>query len=299
MKQRILTLSLVFLFAVATVFTGCKKDDSTTTTPTPTPTVSLKSDAGYTATSTTVAPGTKIKFAFVAVPVSGSKITGFKVTYSADGAPAVVFAGADTSNLSATSLTREYNTSARTSGNTDTYTVIVTDKNGQTASSSFTLTIKAAGAITTESSQVLGAQGNATLGSFYATKSPGTVYHEADAQTNSGAVDFAYIYDVNNMATLASIDDASTGSTFPKAVFTTKNATKLTLTNMTAADFGNISDDSKISAQATPTTSSVVKLAIGNVVAFETAAHKKGLILINSIGGTNTGSINITVKVQQ
>ena len=297
MKQRILTLSLVFLFAVATVFTGCKKDDPSNPAAPQNPTVTLNSDPGFTATSSTVAPGSAFKFGFVAVPYSGSKIVEYKVTYAYDGGAPVVIV--DSAGLSLTSLAKQYSKTTRTVAGSETYAVTVTDKNGQTATTSFKLTVIGAGMISTQTSKLVGAQSNLNAGSFYAA-STGTVYKEGDAKTNSSLVDFVYYYGQNNLATLASLDDASTASVFSStSTWSPKNATKLTLSSMSTADFDAITDDSKIALQTTPSTSLVTKLATGSIVAFETAAHKKGLIKIGTINGTTAGDMTITVKVQQ
>jgi hypothetical protein len=296
MKQRILTLSLVFLFAVTAVFTGCKKDSSTDpAATTPTPTLTLNSDPGFTATSATVAPGTPFKFGFVAVPVSGSKIVEYKVTYAYDGGAAVNIV--DSANQSFTSLARQYTRTTRTAAGTETYSVTVTDKNGQTATSSFTLTVQATPA-TASQSGTLGAVSNAAGSFFDATN--GVVYTETVAGGKSNLVDFAYFSSSSTSTGIGAISDAAVASAYSHTTtWTTKNATKITKSaNYTASNFAAVTD-AQIAALATPTTTVVNSIAAGDVLEFQTVNNKKGLIKIGSITPGASGSVMISVKVQK
>jgi hypothetical protein len=305
MKQRILTFSLVALFMSATVFTGCKKDSGPAPA-LPTPTITLNSGAGFNSTSATVAPGTVLNFGVVAAAVSGSTLTNFKVAVAYDGGAAQVLLDSTFKSPGA-SLTWQRSFKARTVAGSEVYSFTVTDKNGETAGTSVTITTAASAATTTQSGMLLGAVSN-TNGSFYSTSGPGGVYKES-AVTASTAyqniVDFAYFYTTTGGASIGSVDDASvSGSTgaYPNSgKWTNRNTTYLGMSTYTASDFDNITAD-KIAAIVVPTSKMVNSLGVGSVIAFQNKFGKKGLIKVTGLNSTGTGAsgdITITVKVQQ
>ncbi len=183
------------------------------------------------------------------------------------------------------------------------YKFKVVDKEGQEAS--ITVTIKKItsggqtgtpfGAFQTYTI-TLGAQNN-TQGSSFAS-STGTVYTLAQAAQNSHLVDFMYYYGATNQATLAAPGDAQTAQVYSQVSnWTTKNNTKF-VKNPTI-NFDNLSATTDISGVTFGSETKANQLAANNIIAFKTDAGKIGFIKVNSITGTNDGTINITVKVQQ
>ena len=179
------------------------------------------------------------------------------------------------------------------------YRFDVTDKDGQTYSITYTVTQSTgtqAGDIDTYT-VVLGSY-NSTTGSSFAS-SNGTVYNWSDATANSQLIDFVYYYGATNNATIAAPDDADAGTVFDFSNWATKNATRFGV--VTGVDFSAITDDTEIvSNESVATASAATGLSVGTVVEFKTASGKYGMFVVSAINGTtSSGTINITVKVQQ
>ncbi len=179
------------------------------------------------------------------------------------------------------------------------YVFNVTDKDGQSYSITYTVTQSTgqqAGAINTYPI-TLGSY-NATTGSSFAS-SNGQVYTWSDATANSQLIDFVYYYGATNNASIAAPDDSDAGIVFDFSNWATKNATRFGL--VTGVTFADITDDTEIVAnESAATTSTVTGLAVGNIVEFKTAAGKYGMFVVSAINGTtSSGTIDITVKVQQ
>jgi hypothetical protein len=186
---------------------------------------------------------------------------------------------------------------------TDYISIEVTDKDGNVESKDYTITVSAApGEINTYSATLLGSY-ESTTGSFFAT-STGTVYTQSNAKTNSSLIDFVYYYGTSNSATIAAPDDSDAESIYDNAstgleTWTTQNSTKFAMSSVTSSEFDDIEDDELISEEENVTSSAATQLEEGDVVAFTTAAGKKGLFKVTSIEGTTAGTITITVKVQE
>lgn len=195
------------------------------------------------------------------------------------------------------------------------FKITVTDKKDVTTSAVFTITAytKPAGAISTFTAKLLGAQYSAT-GSFLST-SDGTIYTGLTGTANQAAIDLAYYFSgdgtVGNGATIGALDDinisdahSSTGD-FSKW---TKNATRFSESNITPSEFDALTDDSKFNITSFPDTKETL-LKEGEVIAFKTVKGKLGYIKITALKqGLNTktnkqdyqfGTIEIVVKVQK
>lgn len=182
----------------------------------------------------------------------------------------------------------------------------VWDKGDQSSTISFTVTTEpAAPNITTYEDKILGSYASATGSSFASVD--GTVYSLADAINNAEAIDFMYFYGNTNLATLAAPDDDAAGDVFdsePNGLqnWSVLNATRFKETTLNSAAFDAIASSSQLVPvcilPTPPDQSKINNLAVGDVLAFETADEHYGLIRIDAITGTADGSIEITVKVQ-
>ncbi len=128
----------------------------------------------------------------------------------------------------------------------------------------------------------------------------GTTYTVQAGASNQNQVDLAYFYGSSNGDALAAPDDENIdGSNANSFEFTqgwaSPNQTRLVSANN--VDFDNATD-ADIAALSTFTASIVPNLAAGNVVGFVTASGKKGLIKINSVAGSTTGSASLDIKIQ-
>ncbi len=146
----------------------------------------------------------------------------------------------------------------------------------------------------------MGSVHNLEVGSCYAS-STNTVYKIAEAKANSSVIDFVYYYGPNNLATIAAPDDSDAATVYASlTTWTTRNTTKFKLeSSLSEEEFNGIENDALIASQTDITNSAVTKLNEGDIVAFETAAGKKGLFLVKNISGKSEGAITINVKVQK
>ncbi len=183
--------------------------------------------------------------------------------------------------------------------------ITVTVDNG--TESTRTLTIKytaapetpAAGKITTSTAVIMAAQDNAAAGS-YATSTNKT-YKSSEAVANSSTIDFIYYYQAGgDLAELFSPNSSKASTLNNYKDMTPKRDTKFKKVTMDETTFNAITDDATIVETATSLTASeVTNLVVGDVVAFKTADSKLGLFRVTALTATTSGTITITVKVQE
>ncbi len=278
---------------VGAIFTSCKKDEPVG------PTISYDTNIGVTA-NTTVDPGDTVDVGVI-MTAGDADLSELKVTVSYDGALAQEYA---TESQSGTSGKYDTKIATRSTEGTETYTFTVTDKDGLTGELKLTITTESSSvAYTTFADKDLGNQNHATKGSFFAT-ADGSISLTAAANSAPATIDFAHYYGATNMATIAAPDNSQAQTIFTSmSGWATQNATKFKTSTMTKAEFDAIADGSEINAAYSASTateaSHATQLAADDVVAFSTAAGKKGLILVKSISGDNStsGSMVITVKI--
>lgn len=211
-----------------------------------------------------------------------------------------------TVNINGTSSLNSFNYNAPASGE-EKFTFTLTDAAGETAVKIINVTVVApAGPITSITNVILlGAQSNLTDGSFLDAHT-GDVYKQTQAISNSAAIDMIYFYGtnttLNNNATLAAPNDATVNGTsgnLSMAVgMNPQNATKFTTTSITTAEFDAMTDDSSFPATVTAD-SKANNLAANDVIAFQTADGKVGLIKVKTITGAAAGSMTIDLKIQE
>jgi len=192
---------------------------------------------------------------------------------------------------------------AEDAGKTIEFAIIVTDSKDNSEEAGFTVTVDAAGdPISSFTAVLLGAQGSST-GSFL-DASEGDVYTQTDANTNSALIDLLYYFGSSNEATLTAPDDVTvnggTNNLTLATGLTTQNSTKFNSNpGVTAAEFIAAENDAMIAGLTDITESKVTMLQEGDVISFETADGKKGLIHVESIATGSDGSITINVKIQE
>lgn len=185
------------------------------------------------------------------------------------------------------------------------YELIVSDKDGLTASQSAVITVDpsmAGGPIDTYTAVLMGAQSNLDRGSFLDAET-GEVYLIGPATSNQSLIDVVYYYGSQNLATLTAPDDATVGGGAGNLSlcesWTTKNGTRFGDASITAAAFDDISNDIDIVAETGISDSKKTQLTVGNVLSFQTVSGKKGLIKVSAITTGTTGTITIDVKIQE
>jgi hypothetical protein len=287
-----ISLFFVILLAGVTFLTSCTKD----TTP---PTINFLGGAGYTSTDATIDAGTDVKIGITAQ--SGTaKLETLEIVAIHNNTPVPVHTETIDA-ASSESFTKDYTITIDEIGETK-LNFTITDKDGETATVSLTITANQVDDVTTYTQKILGSYDNSTYGSSFAS-ADGTVYKMADAKANSSKIDWLYFYGVSNQATLASPNDADAATIFDGTnglqTWATLNATGFRKVTEGIV-WDNVTTSANIAAIATATTETKANLLqVGSIVAFKTAGNKLGLIKITEITGTGAGTITYDVKVQK
>jgi hypothetical protein len=278
-------------------FSGCNEEETTPIGP------SLQLFGGiYIDEDVTVEPGQAIRFSWLGTK-GDANLASFDIQVNnlhVDGFPVT--------DLPNDNYKDSVNLEAQTNEGAYEYLFILKDKKDLGDSLSLTITVeKTGGPITTYSVEIGSHQ--STSGSSFASTN-GMVYGIADAKENATLIDFLYYYGATNLATLAAPDnDAAatvfSGATTGLATWSVRNSTRFISTSLTEADFDAITDDLTIVEKATGAADSDIKqLEQGDVVAFVTdsdkdGGSKMGLVKITSIVTGASGTMQISVKVQQ
>lgn len=186
------------------------------------------------------------------------------------------------------------------------YTVIIRDRDFNETSFSFNIGLKPTlvyGDINTLSNIVLGAQNNTTTGSFLNLFS-GQMYNLSQAFLNQDSVQMVYYYDVADLNTIASpnanIDTSYFGGSSGLANWTIKNEIRYVQIFNTEAEFMSMQNDSLIIANIFPYDIGKRKAKIlqaGHMYEF-CSDGRYGIFYVNNVVGTNEGTIEISIKMQ-
>lgn len=210
-------------------------------------------------------------------------------------------------------------------GTTVTVTIEAVDRDNNRSSQSVEITVNEAVvpvdpiAIDSYPAILLGAQGNADVGSFLDANS-GAIYKQAEAKANAARVDMAYLQgsaSAGQGAVIGAPTDNSIAFVYNNATtgvqtWSTRNATRFKDTNLSETNFNDIgaSEGQKIidafAAGTQPNNdgtttegakSRVNQLSAGKVFAFQTADGKNGLAHVVSVDAGETGTIRLNIKV--
>jgi hypothetical protein len=307
MRKKLLLIVGLVVMASVSLFTSCK-DETTTDNP-----PSLNVTVPSTTNPIVVDRGQTVTFTFTASYNLNSKSSLQNVTmvanFSVGGSDKFLDSIVPKANENQISITKNYTVPATAVyGSTITVTIKVIDKDGQSAEKSVTLNITNLTDVNTYTS-TLGAQGNLTLGSSYATDS-GKVYMTADAKKYQGRIDFLYFYDDAATANAHSIaapnDNVLAGVTSLVKGWSVFNATKFKLITMTEPEFDAITSSVDIKKEYSTAPGAVLsiaaKLTNQTYYAFITVQNKSGIIQITNINEATAkkeSSMSIKVKVQR
>jgi hypothetical protein len=298
--RKIQLLANLLLITNIGLFTSCKKDSTEDLTPT----INFIGGADYVSSDVTLAPGADFLVGINASAntSSNTKLASFKVVRTFANVPETVFE--TSSSINSGTYTWSDNLTAKESAGTERWTFTITDKDGETSEVSFNITtVGTASTISTYTDIILGSYNNTSNGSSFAS-STGNVYMIADAKANADKIDWLFYNGVSNLATLAAPDDSDAGTIFNGTTnglqtWSVLNPTRFRLVTEGAV-WDNVLNATDIADIATNTTASFVKeLAVGDILAFKTAANKLGLIKVSAITPGGAGSITYTVKVQK
>ncbi|PKP02162.1 MAG: hypothetical protein CVU11_12720 [Bacteroidetes bacterium HGW-Bacteroidetes-6] len=194
----------------------------------------------------------------------------------------------------------------RSTDSIETYTIIIRDRNFRESSFSFCFGLKPTsswGNIRLLENIILGAQNNSSTGSFL-NLSSGNIYNLSTAFQNQDSAQMLYFYDGADLNTIASpnanIDTSYFGGNSGLANWTIKNEIRFVQLFIGQQDFLDCQNDSLIIANLFPYETGKRKakqLTSGNV--YEFCFHGKyGIFYVNNVSGTNSGTIDISIKMQ-
>jgi hypothetical protein len=293
--KKLFAIINILIVSTSLFLSGCTKEED----PIILPTITFKQDAGYISANTTANYADSLNFGVIATSNGTNNLVKFQVY--ANGTQLV------DSTINTASFTFDFST-AKSVLDKDVWKFVTTDIAGNTKSDSITIT-GSFGEIASVNSIKFGAQNNATEKSFLSlTGGVSTMYFQADAFNHQADINMFCFYENTashvNMMTLAApgsnITGIFTGATAPD-FYTTKNVTFFVKTTLTAAQFDGVKNDAVI-LQAYGSAKAYKKanlLAVGDVFAFKLHTGKYGLYKVTAVEGTETGTLQIDVKIQK
>jgi hypothetical protein len=279
---------------------GCKKEESKDEIH---PTIKFITDSGFIFKDTQLKTGANFKIGIICK--SGTyNITHFNYTLITEKGKNPVDSG-----MNNTGFRWEGSFSKGTSKN-EIWSFYITDREGNVSDTIRVIisldSNSVYGKIVTIPELILGAQSSTIYPEFYSLISLQT-YNDAQAYQNQSIIDLVYFYDFksgdnNTIASPgANIDSTLYTAPWPMSGWTIKNTTRFEITTISPAEFNDCKNDSLILAGTFPYASGKRKaknLAKDHVYSFVSQTGIKGLFLVNDVIGTEAGSINISLKLQ-
>lgn len=265
----------------------------------PTPSVSFKTSQGLVSSNTTLEAGSTFNYGIIANGVED--LTKVRVTLSVDGGSSSILID---SVLDEKTFDANYSHTLGGLAGTEVITATVTMANGETNAVSMVIT-KSPKSVAVSSPRItqLGNQNNASKGSFLDIDLTSfDVYTLSEANANPALVKMFYYYGTNNRATLSAATDAQATQIFASiSSWSTKVNTQFRRTSLNKAAFDAITNSSQIDPEFVGKTDFSTKatlLQAGEVIAFKVDGGIYGLIYINAVVGTNTGSGELDIIVK-
>ncbi len=297
MKLSFNNILLAICFIMLIPFVSCKKDKDNSTGPE----IRLKTEQGYTSKDDTLMTGAKFRIGIIA-DAGSTNITNFIIKCNNE-----IFI--DTGfNMSSLNFDRFI---IKGINNIDLWTFIIRDKEGKSASLSFTIykdSNSVYGEIKFYSSILLGAQNNVSVGSFLSL-ADSKVYKQDEAFSNQQLIEILYYYDniqadKNTIASPGASIDASVylGSTgLANWSAANKNTTYFVKTGVSTTEFDAVRNDSLLlsSYRESDGKRKAKILKAGDVYSFKTQSLKYGLFKVVSVTGAETGTVVVDIKVQK
>jgi|GEM_PF-2032084 len=310
------TIIYLFIAAIALSLTSCSKD--TETTAITGPKVTLIDSLGETVLDTSnffVTPYLKI----TVTPSSGTTLASSKIDLKVNGADFYLgsFSTIDSSELNGFSSSisvielLDFLGFKPANGTNITFVATFKDNKGNSSSASYLYNVAKDNRIIASNEIELGAQNNANipykflgLANSFATYTPGA---NGTARLNSGSIDFVYYYgtnDNNAFAAPANADGAKVIWATEISSWARQNRTKFKATTISATDFDNIKNNSKVDDLfsgidfTTGKTEKATLLNAGSVTSFQTVDGVKGLAKFITVGADASGSTKLVLIIQ-
>jgi hypothetical protein len=293
MKKLFPILSLVIILASFLV-AGCSKDEDPVL-----PTITFKQDAGFVSANTTANYGDTLNFGITATSNGTDNLAKFQIFVNDQKLL--------DSTINTTTFTFDFYT-VKSVLDKEVWKFVTTDIAGNSEADSVTITGNF-GEILTYSSKTIGAQSNTTEKGFISySNSTTSQYTQDEAFNHQADIDMFCFYENTashvNLMTMAApgsnITGIFTGSTAPE-FYTVKNVTFFVKTTLTATQFDAVQNDAVIRAAFDPKNQfkKAKLLTAGDVYAFLLQSGKYGLFKVIAADGTETGTVQIAVKIQK
>lgn len=293
MKKLVRSVLMLSIASIA-ILSSCSKETDTEVT-----------DVKVTITSSpasVVEIGQPITLTVTATGNPDNKIKSISVTRSGDNKVVL------SKKLSETSSTQTVTDTILLVGSY-TYTVAVEGDKGSPAIATCSITARAPYGTTSSTPVAIDLKGQTqdSTENYFMKLTPDFTPYDRGRSTftaNKANIDMCFFFGTANKATLASPDDATAMQTVYSYIdWTGAKKTKFSKTSLTLAQFNTIEtsgNDSAIVNIAIGTTTwgvSVNNLAKDNVLVYETAEGKKGLVLVADLTGTQASNASISVRV--
>lgn len=289
-------LSVLFLLLFF-VISACEKEKPNH----PPPSIGFVTEGGFVYHDTTLALGESFKIGILAGNPNAN-LTNFIIRVESDIIETIFDSGMNTPSL------HYENTFTKGIKDSEKWTFIIRDRDLKSSEISIIIkrdTSSAYGNIDYFPVVELGAQNNNT-GSFYSL-SKGEVYILEEAFLNQELIDLCYFYDFidtdeNTIASPgANIDESVYPGEYGLSNWTTRRTARFKLTDITETEFENATNDSLLIAAYGQSEGKrkAKNLQSGNIFSFKNEDGKTGLFLVHSVVGTDEGTVNISIKVQE
>ena len=293
----ILSMLSLSLLSTAILLTACKKNEDDPVIP---PSIMLVSEAGYISTDISVAAGENIKVK-VSMQKGDLNMTNFLIDVYTNDTQTYFDTGMNTDFLVWEGIF------IKTLADVEEWKFIVRDSEGNAASTSIMISLDTSTqypSLIHYSPVDFGAQANQQLGGCYNLIDSSMYFHGDVALDTSlqAGIDMLCYYDDIDKNTIASSGANIEEGIFPvnPSSWTITNETRYFETSLSVDDFNNAVNDSIIIANYDEGEAKrkAKKLQADNIYTFRTQSGKLGIFKVNSVNGTNEGSINISLKIQ-
>ena len=288
---------LIIFTLVLTVIIGCEKEKTNH----PLPSINFVTDSGYVYSDIILSLGETFKIGIDANNPNVN-LTNFIIKVESDTLEVFLDSGMNTPSLS------YEKTLVKGIKDSEKWIFIIRDRDSKSNEISFNISMDSSssyGNINYFQSVELGAQNN-SMGSFYSL-SEDSVYTLNQAFNNQNNIDLCYFYDFidideNTIASPgANVDESVYPGESGLSNWSTRRTSRFKIANISDEDFFNATNDSLLLAVYGQSEGNrkAKNLQDGIIFSFKNNDGKVGLFKVNSVLGTDAGTINISIKVQE
>ncbi len=284
-------------FVVLPLFLGCQKEAGEHIPPV----IHFKTGGGYVSSDTTLSLGQSF---LVGIDAENPEVnlTNFIIRVETDIMETFLDSGMNTPVLSYDKLL------VKGLKPVEKWIFIIRDKEGKSDEVSLTIRLDSSssfGNIRYIPSVEMTAQNGGGAG-FYSLEMDST-FNLSQAFQNQPLIDLCYYYDFidTDQNTIASPGANIDASVFPGenglSNWTIRRTTRFKIADISEADFLNITNDSLLLVLYGQSDGNrkAKNLMVGDLFSFKNEDGKVGLFKVNSVDGTDLGSINVSIKVQE